>query len=656
MENLEPGTARDELVVMLHGFSRAQERIASLRETVREVKPDADIYAPLLPYVNGVRCCDNLESIIVHLMHEIDRLVTQHQYKSITLVGHSFGGVIARKVAILAHGEQIQEPDSPANKEQRPAPFEPDFKDFRQPRSWADKIRRLVLLAGMNRGWTVSSAMDWLTTIKWSLGQLFGETVMTALRRRKPIIFAIRKGAPFLVQTRLQWLALMDPDYGRRPELIAVQLLGTQDDFVAPDDNVDYAVDLFGEPQTYFYIEVANSDHGSLVDMAKAGPAETTHIRAERREKFALALTAGRDQLADQSIPREQMADNLPAKPTFDVTDVVFVIHGIRDKGFWTQKIARNIKREAAKANQEEALAFARAKAAGSPEQASKMEKPKERKFESCTESYGYYAMLPFVLKSVRQRKVEWLMDRFAEARARYPRATFHYVGHSNGTYLAAQALLDCPAVRFKHIVFAGSVVRRNYNWLDLIRPPENAAPEWQQRVEQVLNYVATKDWVVALFPKGMQPWRYFNLGSAGHDGFNEATEGGPVHNVNYIVGNHGAGHEEPHWKDIARFIVSGHPPRITNDPPFDARQSPLWRVMGHISFLLFPLLVALVLVFGIVLFWSIFWRVPCESLPLLRDVNWGICKQAPGAAAAGLRAIGFFVYLWIVYLAVTRF
>jgi pimeloyl-ACP methyl ester carboxylesterase len=618
---LEAGTVRDELVVILHGFARARERMAALRQTVGEFMPTVDIYAPELAYSKGpMRCYDKVESVVAYLVGEIDALVKERDYKTITLVGHSFGGVIARKIAIVAHGEQKGVRDPQTQIEDRPAPFEQEFAAFREPRIWATKIKRLVLLAGMNRGWTVSSAMDWWTTVKWSAGQLFGEMILG----RRPTLFAIRKGAPFLVQTRLQWLALMDPDYGARPDLIAVQLLGTQDDFVPPDDNVDYAVDLFGKPQSYFYIEVPHSDHGSLVDVAKDGRPDTQEVRNARRTKFKLALTADRDGLARECIPREQMADHLPPEPKFDIDDVVFVIHGIRDKGFWTQKIARSIKREAAKAN---------------------------RKFESCTESYGYFAMLPFVLGTVRQRKVEWLMDRFAEVRARYPRATFHYVGHSNGTYLAAQALQDYPAARFKHVVFAGSVVRRDYQWLDLIKP-KDAPPGSRPRVEKVLNYVATKDWVVALFPKGMQPWRYFNLGSAGHDGFTEATALGPVRNVTYIVGSHGAGHEEPHWEDIARFIVSGDPPRT----PLSPVQSRFWRTMGHISCVLFPLLVAAVLALGILLFWSIFWRLPCEWWTDLRNVTWGPCTRAPTGGESGLRAIAFFVYLWVVYLAVTRF
>jgi hypothetical protein len=144
-------------------------------------------------------------------------------------VGHSLGAVLARRLVITAFGEQHDLTGD------RPAPFEPELAQFRNPRAWAGLISRSVLLAGMNRGWSVSSAMDWITAVKWSVLQFLGDTIF----RGKPTVFAIRRGAPFLVQTRLQWLALMSVDYGPRPNIVAVQLLGGGDDQVSPDDNVD---------------------------------------------------------------------------------------------------------------------------------------------------------------------------------------------------------------------------------------------------------------------------------------------------------------------------------------------------------------------------------------------------------------------------------
>src|SRR5262249_12002101 len=155
------------------------------------------------------------------------------------------------------------------------------------------------------------------------------------------------------------------------------------------------SVDLFGRgPQSYFYLEVGQTDHANVIDMSETGPAGTANARAERRTKFRLALEGSREDLVASSITRGQMGDTLPPEPDTGVKHVVFVIHGIRDKGFWTQKIARTIKRHAGTT----------------------------QRFESWTESYGYFAMLPFLLRTVRQRKVEWLMDRYTEARARYPR------------------------------------------------------------------------------------------------------------------------------------------------------------------------------------------------------------------------------------------
>jgi len=561
----EPGKNHNELIVFLHAFGNASQRLAAIREVTREVKPDTDFFAPELPSARNKLCFTKAESIVAGLMRELDTLVQAHDYARITLVGHSFGAVLARKIAIIAHGEQV------AGDSDLPAPFEPELDDYRQARPWANRIDRLILMAGMNRGWTTSSALDWLTSLNRSVNQALGEWLFAG----KPTIFAIRRGAPFLVNTRLQWLAMMDPVYGPRPPLIVTQLLGTNDDRVSPDDNVDYAVDVnFEDTQLAFhYLEVKFSGHANVVEMSDKGDPALAGVRAHRRHVYLTALLSDREELARQSIKREDMADSLPPPPAPNVTDVVFVMHGIRDKGFWTQKIARTIKRHAGPG----------------------------RKFESWTESYGYFAMLPFVLRSVRQRKVEWLMDCYVEAKARYPRARFHYVGHSNGTYLCAQALKDYRAARFDRIVFVGSVVRKDYDWMGLIKP-RHGLP----RVKQVLNYVATGDWVVAMLPNSVQRWQRFNLGSAGHDGFLQARAEGPVHQASYIVGGHSVGHEESNWDNIARFIVDGTAPAL-DEPLFDHVPSKVWQTLGSLSTPIVLLVLCVLLAIAAFLAWLVF-------------------------------------------------
>ena len=629
---LEKGTTRDELIVTIHGFGSGLKPMLGAREVIRESRPGADVFAPMLPVARNRLTRVKAEVIVAELIDQIEAIVADRGgpgYRSITFVGHSFGAVLARKIAIIAFGEQTDA------RGRRQAPFEPEFQRFKSPRRWAPSIRRIVLLAGMNRGWSVSSAMDWLTTTWWSVLQLVGETVF----KGRATIFAIRRGAPFLVQTRLQWLALMNPEYGRQPNLIVVQLLGTQDDKVAPDDNVDYSVDQFGgeKQQRYFYLEVGQSNHDNVVMMSETGRAKDAAARSERRTMFLIALNAGAAELATLCITREQMSDNLPPEPDLNVTDMVFVIHGIRDKGFWTQKIARTIKRHVEAEN--------RATAAHGP----------PRKFESWTESYGYFAMLPFMLRPVRQRKVEWLMDNFAEARARFPRATFHYVGHSNGTYLAAQALNDYPAASFGNIVFAGSVVRRDYDWLRLIPEPGNPNPPDTQRVNAVLNYVATRDWVVALFPKGVQWRRSINLGSAGHDGFDQASPEGPVYQIDYIAGSHGAGHEEPNWETIAKFVVTGAAPEISY-PPYVRQQNRALRAAAKWSAVVLPLAIVGALGVAGVILWPYTQDLWCHLSAVWSGAPRSSCVLSVSPNEVAARVLGFCAYLLVVVTVVTRF
>jgi pimeloyl-ACP methyl ester carboxylesterase len=641
------------LYVVLHAFCGSPEDLLPIRRAIVHIDPDADIYAPKMPFAGklGWLCARDGTEVVCDLIAAIDRIVEHRSslpgstYQCINLVGHSMGAVLARKIAIIVHSEPAHAPED----ENLRAPFEARFEAYRaNPRSWAPLIRRTVLMAGMNRGWSPSSAMDWITATIWRASIFVGETLL----KGTPIIFDIRQGAVFSVQTRLQWLALMHRNKRDRPEIVVVQLLGTIDDIVAPDDSVDYAVDAADERdnkadvldksayQSYFYLEVPNSGHKNIIALGiPDGPAaDWKEPSLEQRRKlskaenkkldgilryteFERALCSSPKDLLQHAVPRGAMSDSLPDKPNWNVTDVVFVIHGIRDMGFWTQKVARAIKQEAA----------GRTKIVNG--------KTKNIDFRSVTTSYGYFAMAPFVLWWIRKGKAEWLMDQYVEARAHYPRADFSYVGHSNGTYLVARALQDYPAARFKRIALAGSVVRCDYKWLDLINN--------KRRIHEVLNYVATADWVVALFTKGMKWIPLLDLGSGGHDGFGEASPEGPVYQVSFIKGRHGAGHEERHWCDIAKFIVSGEVPKR------DARaQNKTLKAFGHLS-----IFILLAILIGV--FWIGF-LIGGPAICKIPYMDWftacGPYATADLSGTAGaLRTLGTIVWFWFVYIVLSR-
>jgi pimeloyl-ACP methyl ester carboxylesterase len=203
--------------------------------------------------------------------------------------------------------------------------------------------------------------------------------------------------------------------------------------------------------------------------------------------------------------------------------------------------------------------------------------------------------MLPFVLPWIRRQKVEWLMDEYVGVKSRFPNAEFSYVGHSNGTYLVARALEDYPAARFHNVLLAGSVVRRSYDWAALLKA---------NRVSKVLNVVAMRDWVVALFPMGLEPLRRFfdfDLGGAGFGGFNQARPVAKVSNldeVHYVIGGHGAGPVETQWSRIADFIVNDIVP-LSNDPDYTGKQSCFWTGVSKVSTII---LFGLLLVFAVAL------------------------------------------------------
>ena len=83
-------------------------------------------------------------------------------------------------------------------------------------------------------------------------------------------------------------------------------------------------------------------------------------------------------------------------------------------------------------------------------------------------------------------------------------------------------------------MVFAGSVVRSDYDWKGLVR---------SGRIARVMNYVASRDWVVAIFPRGLEPLRMFDLGGAGWSGFLDGSAPpSDVTQLRYVKGSHGAG------------------------------------------------------------------------------------------------------------------
>ena len=569
------------LVLLLHAYTKNALSLSSLKQAVKKQWPHALIYSPDLPLELSSTADPNqiAADVLLSLENEINN--AGHPITNIVFVGHSFGALLARKIYVVACGETAE------------APFESPFhargehlSDGRlASRPWATNVSRLILMPGMNRGWRINHHLHLFRAAGWLLGIALGNA-MRAVTGRTFTICSIRQGAEFITQLRIQWIRM------RRNSVISqtptgnattIQLLGSRDDIVGPDDNIDLVSG--GE---FIYLDVPYSGHADVVNF------DDPQYGAGRKNVFIDALTDPIPQLKQSSI---LPADDPFASPNPLVTRVAFVIHGIRDKGYWTQKIARHIKQR---------------------------NKNSPNIWATETSTYGYFPMLPFLFPWYRRQKVEWLMDQYTQALARYPNATFCYVGHSNGTYMLAKALELYPCCFFENVVFAGSVVHRNYNWDRYL----NSSPP---RVKAVLNFVATRDWVVACFPKFFQFMGFQDLGSAGHDGFTLSPQSN-AHQVTYIPGGHSAAIEEPLWECIASFIDKGTVALGQNNKLSRSR------VILLVLIGLFPPIV-----------WAMIALIAWGGWMLLACIITALVPQSIEAQTTGFALATYLLFLWLL-------
>ena len=574
------------LVVIFHGMLSSPQAFQQIDDHITSKIPDCDLFIPLLPYTSYFST-KRMVDIAQTAARDIDRIVSEKArqggegYEDIVVIGHSMGGLLAR--FLLIHCWNC---DQAAKLEDMPSPRH----------AWASSIGRLVLLAGLNRGWTIETPIDAVDRLRFKFSLFLG----TITPFGRPTGFDVRRGCRFLTQLRLNWLELKNRLAAPHKFPVVVQLLGTNDDVVNPTDDID----LF-TGRDFFYLEVPGSGHANILEVGDSK--ERVHGRNAgelRRQALSLAIVGSEAELAKHQLTPDWMfGDDKPLTEDPNVSDVVFIIHGIRDYGFWTQKIGREIRKLALQSG---------------------------LRVRIINPSYGYFPILPFLFPWVRRQKAEWLMDKYVEVRCLYPRARISYVGHSNGTYMLARAVKEMPMLEFDRVLFAGSVVRRSFPWALIIG----------RGVKQLLNLVATNDRVVAFFPKGLQPLRVFDLGSAGHDGFSAPV----VTNAKYVVGEHSSGIGEEVWEDIAKFIVAGEKPNTDRDIAFAKSRNWKALLLGTIATPVLLLAFLVAFEFGLTLLASIagirlfgpdswipqsisqsWWNAPWHVLNdrLLQHVNW---------------------------------
>lgn len=496
----EPGEGK-QLIVIVHGLS-GRQAIQPTVDLARAAFPRADLLtiaydARLLSNADPYEIANRLEAEI----HERERAA---EYGSIILVGHSMGGMIVRKALLWGYG---LEEDRVAPKGHRP---------------WSGRVERVVSLAGINRGWSIEPRPRNMTPGKF-VSIWFGERI-ARLTGTGELLLAMRRGAPFIADSRVQWIRLARaprPD-GSPPVLPQViHLLGDRDDIVSREDAQD-----LGAAKDTMFVTLAGTDHANIGEAVSGAPGSDAD---RRRDAIRNALLGRIDRMSPD---RTQALTEDPK-----VRRIIYLMHGIRDYGGWTDQVRNAIELH--------------------PEVTGGT-------LVVVNKKYGYFPMGPFLLYWDRQKNVRKFMDEYTENIAHYPNtARFDFVGHSNGTYILASALQHYRTLRMGRVFFAGSVVPKHYPWRELMD---------RGRVEKVVNVVASGDWVVALFPKLFEQvadWLsvrptvgLLDLGAAGFRGFLDADDPRKrVRNLQFATGQHGTGvdtAQERKLQAIVAFAVEG--------------------------------------------------------------------------------------------------
>ncbi|HEY1105222.1 MAG TPA: alpha/beta fold hydrolase, partial [Agromyces sp.] len=358
---------------------------------------------------------------------------------------------------------------------------------------WTDRVKRIVLLGSPNAGYRTDAPG---TPLRWRLAYALA-TPFVDFTFEKVIA-----GGYWITDLRLRWLEAFRAKDVHRPRVI--QVLGTSDYLVTHADVLDQKF----MPRAKVY-EIPGADHGGLIALDAAKDPR----RRYRQLKDAIL---GRP---DETVAQERDPVTAPT---------VFILHGIRASalGTWVQDLGDAFAKHAPDA------------AVISPDT-------------------GYFSAMEFALPGTRRRKVHEFLRLYGEAYATRDPDRFVFAGHSNGTYMMAQSLDRVPAMRFKRIYLAGTVLPRRYDWQRLFENGQvghRVDGEWRQGEVRVDR--ATQDVPVGILCSWLRGLGSDDVGTAGVDGFENIT-GRAVDQHLVLAGGHGAALQHPpQLRSIADYLA----------------------------------------------------------------------------------------------------
>lgn len=358
-----------------------------------------------------------------------------------------------------------------------------------QMKELADSVRRIVLFAGINRGINVVDPVGRGSLVLRFTGWLYRVVPLM----RAFLVNDILRGSSFVTNLRIEWIRqFAHPDF-HRPTVI--QFLPGNDWLVKRDDSRD--VEQFADAVE---VDVADATHGNVYRPEKAADPEGRYTYLKD-----IILTGG---------------TGTPASPLRSSSGVcVFLVHGIR-------------------ANNREWVA-----------QAQRLIAERDSSVVTVPFQYGYLSAFGFAIPAIRRKYVRLLMDEYSQRLADDPSLEFRFLGHSNGTYLLGESLLQAPGMRFTRVVLVGSVLPRQYDWRTVFD---------RDQVTGVDNHRSNRDWPVAHLCSALRGLGMRDVGTAGYEGFD--FQDGRLAERYFHEGDHSAPLSEKTLPDVMDPILAAAP------------------------------------------------------------------------------------------------
>lgn len=329
LQNFDPldtGATARRLVILIPGMGPRKEAWMSL---VRRLQQEAG-YAPgdahwmwvdhkIQPWTPGdidpQRMRDPsqpgpLETLAQQLRNQIHNEWLRHDgYDDVVLVGHSIGGLLARRIYLLAAGAVPRHPPSP----------------------WGAHVSRIILFAAVNRGFPLGS----LGRAHYMVAEL-----ARGLSKRVFYFEDALQGSDFVSNLRIDWIRYFRKIEDQTPERmtaspveqsgvpLVMQFLGDSDELVTDADHKD----LLAFPNGHFR-EVAGANHANLYRLDIAQPESRYRILQEAFVDRPTEITTDASQRPAES----------------PVHTVVMIMHGIRTNKIvgWIAGLESKLKRYA---------------------------------------------------------------------------------------------------------------------------------------------------------------------------------------------------------------------------------------------------------------------------------------------------------------------